>query len=41
MAKYQDTMQLLSRDRRVLRSTIQGEDGQWRQIMEMHYTRVK
>jgi hypothetical protein len=41
IAKYQDTMELLSRDRRVLRSTVQGEDGQWRQIMEMHYTRVK
>jgi len=39
MAKYQDIHELVSADHRILRSRMQGEDGQWIQFMEAQYRR--
>jgi hypothetical protein len=41
LTKYQDVIELVSDDQRVLRSRIQGADGQWRQIMTVQYRRQK
>ena len=40
MAKYQDIIEIVSPDHRVLRSQVQGADGKWTQFMEAHYRRV-
>ena len=40
MAKYQDIIEIVGRDHRVLRSQVQGADGKWTQFMEAHYRRV-
>jgi hypothetical protein len=40
-AHYRDSVQLVSRDERVLTSSVQGPDGQWTQFMSAHYTRRK
>ncbi len=39
MAKYQDIIEFLSDDHRLLRSQFQGADGQWHQFMQAHYRR--
>lgn len=39
MAKYQDIIELRSDDHRVLRSRMQGDDGQWHEFMTAHYRR--
>ncbi|HEX6201727.1 MAG TPA: DUF1579 domain-containing protein, partial [Thermoanaerobaculia bacterium] len=36
MAKYQDVIEWVSDDHRVLRSRMLGDDGEWRQFMEAH-----
>jgi hypothetical protein len=41
LAKYQDVIEIKSDDERTLTSFLQGEDGQWTQIMSMTYRRVK
>jgi len=38
-ARYRDIMELDGDDHRVLTSHIRGEDGEWRQIVEVHYRR--
>ena len=38
-AKYQDIIEVVSDDHRILRSRTQGEDGKWTQFMEAHYRR--
>lgn len=40
-AKYQDIIEIVSDDHRILRSQVQGADGKWTQMMEAHYKRVK
>jgi hypothetical protein len=40
MAKYRDAIEFRSDDHRVLTSRMQGEDGAWQQIMEVHYRRT-
>jgi hypothetical protein len=37
---YQDIMELVSDDHRLLRSRMKGPDGQWHQIMQAQYRRV-
>jgi len=39
LERYQDVIELISADERVLRSRNLGEDGQWRQFMEARYRR--
>jgi hypothetical protein len=39
IAKYKDVIEFKSDDHRVLTSHAQGDDGQWRQFMTMHYRR--
>lgn len=41
LAKYQDIIEIVDGDHRVLRSRTLGEDGQWRQFMTAHYRRKK
>lgn len=41
MAQYQDVIEWVSDDHRVLRSRMLGDDGEWRQFMEAHYRRVR
>lgn len=41
VANYQDIIEIVSPDHRILRSHTQGEDGQWTQFMEAHYHRTK
>lgn len=41
MAKYRDSIEFRSDDHRVLTSRVQGEDGSWQQVMEVHYRRAK
>lgn len=36
---YKDVIELVSDDHRILRSHDRGEDGEWHQIMEMHFRR--
>ena len=38
-SRYQDIHEMVSRDHRVLRSRMLGDDGQWVQFMECHYRR--
>lgn len=38
-ARYRDVMEFDGDDHRVLTSHIRGEDGEWRQIVEVHYRR--
>lgn len=40
MANYQDIIEIVSPDHRILRSQVQGTDGQWTQFMEAHYRRA-
>ena len=39
MAKYRDAIELVSDDHRILSSSAQGPDGQWKQFMTAHYRR--
>ena len=39
LAKYQDIIEFVSDDHRVLRSQTLGEDGKWQPFMEAHYRR--
>lgn len=39
MAKYQDIIELVSKDHRTLTSRMQGEDGKWHVFMTAHYRR--
>lgn len=38
-ARYRDVIELRSDDHRVLSSHIRGDDGEWKQFMEVHYRR--
>lgn len=40
-AKYKDVVELKSEDHRTLTSLVQGEDGQWHQIVSAVYQRIK
>lgn len=40
MAKYQDVIEWVSDDHRVLRSRMLQDSGEWQQFMEAHYRRV-
>lgn len=40
LLKYQDVIEWVSDDHRILRSRMLGDDGEWRQFMEAHYRRV-
>lgn len=40
-ARYQDVVELVDDDTRVLRSRMLGDDGEWHPIMQARYTRVK
>ncbi|MHB9133769.1 MAG: DUF1579 domain-containing protein [Armatimonadota bacterium] len=39
MARYQDVIEVISDDHRVLTSRMLGDDGQWHQFMTAHYHR--
>lgn len=39
MSKYQDIIEFVSDDHRVLRSRVPGEDGKWTEFMTAHYRR--
>ncbi|HEX7771559.1 MAG TPA: DUF1579 family protein, partial [Pyrinomonadaceae bacterium] len=41
MSKYQDVIEFMSDDHRVLTSRVLGEDGQWHHFMTAHYHRKK
>jgi hypothetical protein len=40
-AKYQDIIEFVSDDHRVLRSQTLGDDGTWHPFMEAHYRRTR
>lgn len=40
MANYQDIIEIVSRDHRILRSQVEGEDGKWTQFMQADYHRT-
>lgn len=40
-ARYQDIVEMIDDDHRVLRSQVLTDDGQWFQFMTAHYRRVK
>jgi hypothetical protein len=40
LAKYQDVVEVVSDDHRVLRSRVLAEGGQWREFMTAHYRRT-
>jgi Protein of unknown function (DUF1579) len=40
-AKYQDIIEFVTDDHRLLRSRTQGDDGKWNEFMKMHYRRTK
>lgn len=40
MAQYEDSIEMINADHRVLRSRMLLPDGNWQQIMEAHYHRV-
>lgn len=40
MAKYQDIIEIVSRDHWILKSQILGDDGKWHQFMEGHHDRM-
>lgn len=39
-SSYQDIMEIVSDDHRILRSRLKAPDGQWHPIMQAHYRRV-
>jgi hypothetical protein len=41
MAKYQDIIEFVDDDHRILRSQSLGDDGKWTQFMTAHYYRTK
>ena len=41
MSKYQDVIEFMSDDHRILTSRTLGEDGQWHHFMTAHYHRKK
>ena len=41
LATYRDVFEFESPDRKVLRSSVLGADGQWTQYMTARYQRVK
>lgn len=41
MVKYQDIIEIVSDDHRIMRSRALGEDGSWRQFLTAHYRRKK
>lgn len=41
MAKYQDIIEIVSPEHRILRSRLLGDHGQWNDFMTAHYHRVK
>lgn len=41
MMKYQDVIQIIDDNHRVLTSRVRGDDGQWTQFMTAHYRRTK
>jgi hypothetical protein len=41
MAKYQDIIERVSDDHRILYSQVQGDDGKWTRFMTAHYRRTK
>lgn len=41
MAKYQDIIEIVSNDERLLRSQQQQPDGSWQHFMTARYTRIK
>lgn len=40
-ANYKDSIEFLGDDHRILRSRVQGEDGNWQDFMVSHYHRKK
>ncbi|MEX1026323.1 MAG: DUF1579 domain-containing protein [Planctomycetota bacterium] len=40
-ATYRDSIEIVSPDHRVLRSAVEGADGEWTQFMEAHYRRKR
>jgi hypothetical protein len=38
-AKYQDILEIVSDDHRILSSQVQGDDGRWQRFMTAHYRR--
>lgn len=40
-ANYQDIIEIIDEDNRILRSQVQGADGKWTQFMSAHYKRKK
>jgi hypothetical protein len=41
MVQYEDTIEVIDADRRILRARVLGEDGEWRQFMQTEYRRVR
>jgi hypothetical protein len=41
MARYQDLIEFVSNDHRILKSRLQDKDGNWHQFMTAHYRRKK
>jgi hypothetical protein len=41
MVKYQDIIELVSDDHRILKSRLQGPDGKWQDFMTVQYRRKK
>ena len=41
MAKYQDIIEFVTDDHRILSASVQGVDGDWQQFMTAHYRRKK
>lgn len=39
-AKFRDIVEIISDDERIFRGTIQGEDGQWQEMMRMRHRRA-
>ena len=39
LVPYQDRLEFVDDDHRVLRSHTKGKDGKWQQFVEMHYYR--
>ena len=40
-AKYRETIELVSDDHRVFKSSFLGEDGQWQEFLVSHYRRAR
>lgn len=40
-SKYQDIIEVVSDDHRILKSQVQGDDGKWMHFMTAHYRRSK